>query len=106
LVERHHRRRCRQWRGLGREQGLWEVGGRRLTVSHPASATIDSLAGLAGWRHKQRQLEAVRVSIVKAAQSEPAVGSVLDEEVEVGGAEEDREEGLPLCCIRHGRHRG
>ena len=74
-------------------------GGRKKTHGLPANldallqrsggggAGIGILAGLDGWRHrdKQRQLEAasLRVSTAKAAQSEPAVGSVLDEGVEV-----------------------
>ena len=60
---------------------------------------------MAGWRHKQRQLEAAKVSAcaAKAMQSEQTVGTVLDEEVEAVGAEEEEEGNLPLCCIRHAR---
>ena len=74
---------------------------RRLPVSHLAAATIDILAGLADWGHKQRQLGAARVSAakLKAAQSKPAAGSMLDEEVEVVEAEEDREEDLHKACM-------
>ena len=56
------------------------------SLSHHRQPGIDSasLAGLADWRHKQRQLGAA-----KAMQPEPTMGSVLDEEVEVVGAEEE-----------------
>ena len=40
LVERHHKRRCKQRTELGGEGSLCHMGGGGLTVSHPASATI------------------------------------------------------------------
>ena len=52
------------------------------------------------------------MSAAKAAQAEPAitVGAVLDEEVEVVEAEEDKEKALPpvlrKASTRRGEHRG
>ena len=61
--ERHHRRRCKQRRELGSEESLCHMGGGGLTVSHPCMpmaslshhSGLNSLAGLAVWRHKGRQ---------------------------------------------------
>ena len=66
-------------------------------------------AGLAAWRVKQMQLEAARVAAAKAAQSEPAVGSVLGERRWVEADEEDKEEDLPPVLHKAWeapRHRG
>ena len=59
---------------------------------------MNSLAGLADWRHKRRQrrqLEAAKVSAAKAMQPESTGGSGLDEKVEAVGVEEMKEENLP-----------
>ena len=56
---------------------------------------MNNLAELPDWRHKRRQLGAAEVSAAKAMQPGPTVGSGLDEEVAVVGAEEDEEENLP-----------
>ena len=78
-------------RGERRASVIWVEEG----LQSPPQPQPDSLAGLADWRHKQRQLEATKVSAAKAMQPKPTVGSEPDEKVEVVGAEEDEGENLP-----------
>ena len=74
------------------------VGRRRLAVSHLASTTIDSLAGLANRRHKQRHGSWRQLGCQQPRQlslSEQLAQSVLDGEMEVVENEEDKDENLP-----------